>query len=392
MNINNSKIAIIHDWFLKKSFGGAEKVTISLDKYLYENHSKPDIFALTTNIEKLENKYLEKREIMTSFIQDLPFGKNNIQKFLPILPFAIEQIDLSKYDLIVSSSHAFAKGVITSPDQLHISYVHTPVRYAWDQMHTYLKQSTLSKFGFEIPIRYFLYKLRDWDFTSSQRLDYIIANSYFTAKRIKKYWGLTSKVIHPPVEIKRFKFNKTRADFYLSVNRLVPNKRIDILIKSFNKLGLPLVIIGDGPERLKLEKLANPNIKFLNKVPNEVVENYMSRCKAFVYAGLEDFGIAPVEAMASGAPIIAFGRGGILDTVNCLTNSKKNELPNGILFKKQTSSNLTDTISWFEEKKIWKKFNAEDLNNYSQKFNSNNFIKKFDLYLNESWESFQKKL
>tara|TARA_B100000989_G_scaffold295744_1_gene277415 strand:+ start:348 stop:1526 length:1179 start_codon:yes stop_codon:yes gene_type:complete len=392
MNIDNSHLAIVHDWFLEKSFGGAEKVTLLLNKFLTKNYSTPDIFSLTANLEKYKDIYLKQKVIKTSFIQNLPFGKTNVQKYLPILPFAIEQIDMRNYDLIISSSHAFAKGIITSPDQLHISYVHTPLRYAWDQMNIYLQHSILAKFGFEIPIRYFLYKLREWDFTSSQRIDYLISNSNFTAKRIKKYWGLTSKVIHPPVDIKRFVFNKTREDFYLSVNRLVPNKRIDLLVNSFNKLGLPLVIIGDGPERLKLEMLANSNIKFLNNVSNDVVEDYMSRCKAFVYAGLEDFGIAPVEAMASGAPIIAFGKGGILDTVNCLTNCKKDELPRGILFKKQTSSNLTDTIIWFEENKIWKQFNAEDLNNYSQKFNSNNFINKFDMYMNEAWESFQKKL
>lgn len=391
MNINDSKIALIHDWFLKKSFGGSEKVTLLLNDFLIKQYSIPDIFSLTSNIEPFRNDTLDQK-FETSFIQKLPLGKTNVQSYLPFLPFAIEQIDLSKYDLIFSSSHAFAKGVITNPDQLHISYVHTPMRYAWDQMKIYLHQSRLSRLGFEIPIRYMLYKLREWDFSSSQRIDYFIANSNFTAKRIKKYWGLNSEVIHPPVDVGRFKFNNSRDNYYLSVNRLVPNKRIDLLIKSFNKLQKPLLIIGDGPERKKLQSLAKSNIKFLGKISNAEVENYMSRCRAFIYAGIEDFGIAPVEAMAAGSPVIAFGKGGILDTVNCLKNSKKNEISNGILFKKQTSDEIYDTINWFEDKKIWKKFDPELLNNYSKRFSPEIFIEKFEFFMNKAWNNFKKNL
>ena len=237
-----------------------------------------------------------------------------------------------------------------------------------------------------------LYKLREWDFYSSQRIDYIIANSNFTAKRIKKYWRLESDVIHPPVDIKRFKYKESRGNYYMSVNRLVPNKRIDLLIEAFNKLNLPLIIIGDGPERLKLQKMSNSNIKFLRKISDKEVENYMSKCKAFVYAGIEDFGIAPVEAMASGAPVIAFGKGGILDTVNCLTQENKGKVPNGLLFKKQTSQDIIDTISWFEDKKLWHKFNPELLNQYSQNFSIENFVKKFDFSINKAWEIFTRKL
>ncbi len=389
MKIKESKIAIVHDWFLKDSFGGAEKVTLLLDSLINKKYSSPDIFSLTSNIKKFDNNFLKGRKINTSFIQNLPFGNSNVQNYLPFLPFAIEQIDLSPYDLIFSSSHAFAKGVLTNPYQLHISYVHTPMRYAWDQMNTYLKQSTLSRMGFEIPLRYILYKLREWDFHSSKRVDHLISNSNFTAKRIKKYWGIDSEIINPPVEVERFECNKNRGDFYLSVNRLVPNKRIDLLIKAFNKLELPLIIIGDGPERFRLEKNAKPNIKFLKKIPNLDVADYMNRCRAFVYAGIEDFGIAPVEAMAAGAPVIAFGKGGILDTVNCLTNCKKDLLPNGLLFKNQRSRDIIDTINWFEDKKIWNKFNPQNLNNYSQKFSHKNFITKIDFFTNKLWEDFQ---
>ena len=391
MNINDSKIAIVHDWFLKKSLGGAEKVTLLLDKFLINNYSTPDIFSLTSNIEILNEIKLIDRKIQTSFIQNLPFGKTSVQNYLPLLPLAIEQLDLNKYDFIISSSHAFAKGVITRPDQLHISYIHTPMRYAWDQMNTYLKQSKLSQFGFEIPIRYTLYQLRQWDFYSSQRVDYLISNSSFTAKRIRKYWGLDSEVIHPPVDVERFDFKRNRENFYLSVNRLVPNKRVDLLVKAFNKLNLPLVIVGTGPELKSLIKIANKNIKFLGAQSDNKVEELMSTCRSFIYAGVEDFGIAPVEAQASGAPVIAFGKGGILDTVTCYSDNKKGKYPTGLLFKSQTVSNIYDMVQWFEDKKIWENFNPKELNYHAQKFNMNNFLSKFENKINLFWDEFKKK-
>ena len=391
MNINNLKIAIIHDWFLKNSISGAEKVTSLIDKLLIKNYSKPDIFALTSNLDQKNQIFDKGRLINTSYIQLLPFGKTNVQNYLPLLPFAIEQINLNNYDLVISSSHAFAKGIITTPEQLHISYIHTPMRYAWDQMHTYLKRSSLSKFGFNIPIRYVLYKLREWDFYSSQRIDFLISNSNFTAKRIKKYWGLDSEVINPPVNVEKFNYKQNRGDFYLSVNRLVPNKRIDLIVDAFNSLGLPLVIIGDGPERKKIEKISNSNIKFLGKLCDSEVEDYMSKCRAFVYAGIEDFGIAPVEALAAGAPIIAYGKGGILDTVNCFKNPKEGKIQNGLLFKTQSKDAIMETINWFEDRKLWKKFSVEDLHNYSRKFNIETFNNKIDFFINNALNKFNQK-
>ncbi len=391
MNINNLKIAIIHDWFLRNSISGAEKVTILLDRLLTKNYTKPDIFSLTSNLDAKNQIFDKGRKINTSFIQLLPFGKTNVQNYLPLLPFSIEQVDLSNYNLILSSSHAFAKGVITSPEQLHISYVHTPMRYAWDQMSTYLQRSTLSKYGLNIPIRYLLYKLREWDFYSSQRIDFLISNSNFTAKRIKKYWGLSSEVIHPPVNVEKFDYKQNRSDFYLSVNRLVPNKRIDLLVRAFNELGLPLVIIGDGPERKKMEKISKSNIKFLGKISDSAVENYMSKCRAFVYAGIEDFGIAPVEAIAAGAPVIAYGKGGVLDTVNCINDPKDREIANGLLFKTQSKAAILDTINWFEDKKVWKNFSSEALHSYSKRFNIETFNNKIDFFIKKEWNKFEKK-
>jgi glycosyltransferase involved in cell wall biosynthesis len=382
--------ALVHDWFLSNSIGGSEKVTFTFDKFLLENFIEADIFSLIEDFSKNRKNIFDNRFIHTSFIQKIPFGKNNIQYFLPIIPFAIEQLDLSNYDLIISSSHLAAKGVLSSPDQLHISYIHTPMRYAWDQMNTYLKHSNLSKNGLEILIRLILFKLRQWDLASANRPDFLIANSNFTRRRIQKYWGLESEVIHPPVDTKRFIFNNSRENFYLSVNRLVPNKRVDLIIKAFNKLGLPLVIIGDGSEKQKLKKLANKNVKILGSQPNYVVEEMYSRCRGFVYAGIEDFGIAPLEAMASGAPVIAFAKGGVLDTVKCINKCSKGDPPTGLLFKKQTLSDIVDTISWYENNKIWRKFCSSDLNSFAQNFNEENFLEKIGLFINQKWDIFQK--
>ena len=391
MLIRNGNIALIHDWFLSESFGGAEKVTQIIDEYLSNNFSEPDIFSLTENITNSRNNIFKKRRIETSFIQKLPFGKNNVQKYLPFIPFAIEQFDLRKYDLIISSSHIASKGILSSPDQLHISYVHTPMRYAWDQMNTYIDHSNFKKYGLEVPLRYVLYKLREWDYISGNRPDYLIANSRFTSRRIKKFWGLESDIIHPPVDTKRFSFNNSRENYYLSINRLVPNKRIDLIIKAFNKLNLPLVIIGDGPEMNFLKKIAKKNIQFHGNCSNSKVENYLSKCRAFVYSGIEDFGIAPVEAMASGAPVIAYGKGGLLDTVNCLRDCPKDEISTGILFNNQSSQDIVDTIDWFEDRQVWKQFKAEDLNHYTQKFNSENFKSKIGEYIANKWEEFHYK-
>ena len=391
MQLKNANIALVHDWFLCKSPGGAEKVTKSLDEYLSTNFAIPNIFSLTENITNTSDNIFKNRNIHTSFIQKIPFGRSNVQKFLPLIPLAIEQLDFNEYDLIISSSHIAAKGVLTSPYQLHISYIHTPMRYAWDQMNTYIKHSNFKKYGLEIFLRYFLFKLREWDYISGRRADYLIANSTFTSRRIKKYWGIESEVIHPPVDIKRFNYGNHRENFYLSVNRLVPNKRVDLLIKAFNKLGLPLIIIGDGPEKDYLKKISRQNIKFFGRCSNKITENLLSKCRAFVYAGIEDFGIAPVEAMASGAPVIAYGKGGLLDSVNCLNNYSNNKISTGILFKKQSSQDIVDTISWFEDKQIWKKFNSQDLNHFSQQFNEENFKLKIGEYISKKWNKFHNK-
>ena len=379
-------IALIHDWFSEEFTGGAEKVFNQIEELIIENKTNYEIFSLVNHLDKNHN--LNKRKfINTSFIQNLPFSKNHFHKYLPLFPLAIEQFDLREYDLIISSSHAVAKGVITSPDQLHISYIHTPMRYAWDQMNTYLKNSSYNRLGLNIFLRIILQSLREWDYLSSVRVDKLVANSNFTAKRIKKYWGRNSKVIHPPVDTKKFSSKNIRDDFYLSVSRLVPNKRIDLLVKAFNELNFPLLIVGSGSEKKQLMKIARNNIKFLDYQDEIVIKKLMEKCRAFVYAGIEDFGIAPVEAMAAGAPVIAFKKAGVLDTVKCITSDTKN--PTGILYEEQSHKALQDCINYFEEKKIWKRFCSEDINLWSQNFSIEKFQKDFNDFLCKSLTEFK---
>ena len=219
---------------------------------------------------------------------------------------------------------------------------------------------------------------------SSQRVDYLISNSNFTAKRIRKYWGLTSEVIHPPVDIERFNFKNTREDFYLSVCRLVPNKRVDLLVRAFNRLKLPLIVVGDGVEKEYLKKLAGPTVQIIGFQSKEKIESLMSRCRAFVYAGIEDFGIAPVEAMASGAPVIAFGKGGVLDTVKCF-NSNSDERATGLLFPDQTVKSLVEAIEFFKEKQLWRDLNPELIRDWSNSFSQDSFKDKFAKTINRAW-------
>ena len=379
-------VAIIHDWFSGEFKGGAEKVLKEIEQIIVENKSYYEIYSLVNHLNK-KHKFNQGKIINTSFIQNLPFSKKHFHKYLPLFPLAIEQLDLREFDLIISSSHAVAKGVITSPDQLHISYIHSPMRYAWDQMHVYLESSSYMESKINILLRIILQDLRKWDYLSSVRIDKLVSNSNFTAKRVKKYWGRDSSVIHPPVDTKKFTPRKSRSDFYLSVSRLVPNKRIDLLVKAFNQLNFPLIIVGSGPEKKKLMKISKNNISFLNYQDDLSIKNLMETCRAFVYTGIEDFGIAPVEAMAAGAPIIAFKKGGILDTVKCINSEAK--IATGILFDEQNDKVIRDCIKYFEEKKLWLEFSNEDMHLWAQNFSIDIFKKKFANFIFKSIEDFK---
>jgi glycosyltransferase involved in cell wall biosynthesis len=378
--------ALVHEWFTPRSVGGAELVVQQLDALL----AQPQLAALVDGESKRAASWLAGRSIQTSFVQQLPWGVSHVQQYLPLLPWAIEQLDLAPYPLVISSSHLVAKGVLTSPDQCHLSYVHTPVRYAWDQMHAYLRQSALARRGLSPLIRWQLHRLRQWDVLSAQRPDALMANSRFTAARIRRYWGRSSTVVHPPVEVERFRWDQPRDDVYLSLCRLVPYKRVDLVVQAFNATGLPLVVIGDGPERQRLEAMAGPSVRLLGRLPQEEVNAWLGRCRAYVYAGLEDFGIAPVEAMASGAPVIGLGQGGLLDSVRCISSGC--EQPTGLLFPEQSLPALVAALEYFEQQRLWTQFPAASLRSWAERFGPRCFRQRTQAVVEQAWSRHQRQL
>ncbi|MFM7651891.1 MAG: glycosyltransferase [Vulcanococcus sp.] len=379
-------VALVHEWFTPRSVGGSELVVRELDALL----ERPQLYALVDGESRRRGSWLQGRRIHTSFIQGLPFGVSHVQQYLPLLPLAIEQLDLGDYPLVLSSSHLVAKGVLTSPDQCHISYVHTPVRYGWDQMHAYLHQSALARRGLGPLIRWQLHRLRQWDVLSGQRPDRLIANSRFTAARIRRFWGRDAAVVHPPVAVERFRWDQPRDDVYLCLCRLVPYKRVDLVVEAFNRTGLPLVVIGDGPERSRLEALAGANVRLLGRLPQQQVNDWLARCRAYVYAGLEDFGIAPVEAMAAGAPVIGLGQGGLLDTVRCLRSGDGH--PTGLLFPTQSGACLAAALESFEAEQLWRQLPADRQRQWAEQFAPERFRQRMAGVIGQAWDQHQRQL
>lgn len=336
------KYALVHEWLTPKATGGSELVVREILRYI-----DADLYALVDFESINPQSYLYKRNIGTTFIQNLPLASNGPQKYLPLLPLAIEQLDLRSYDVILSSSHAVAKGVLASPQQLHICYCHTPMRYAWDLTFDYLNATKIGRGLSGILTRYLLHRLRQWDVISANRVDYFIANSHHTARRIWRCYRREAKVVYPPVNLNRFSFQTKKEDFYLTVSRLVSYKKVSLIVEAFNRLGYPLIIIGEGEELNLIRQIAKPNIQILGAQPNEVVEQYMSKAKAFVYAACEDFGIALVEAQACGTPVIAYGGGGALETV--LDLRQYPDEGTGLLFSPQTPEALIETIETFSK-------------------------------------------
>ncbi|NEQ06476.1 MAG: glycosyltransferase family 4 protein [Moorea sp. SIO1G6] len=374
------KYALVHEWLTPKATGGSELVVQEILK-----HIDADLYALIDFESTNPQSYLYQRSIGTTFLQNLPFARKGVQKYLPLLPLAIEQLELGEYDVILSSSHAVAKGVLTSPQQLHICYCHTPMRYAWDLTFDYLRSSSMGQGLPGLITRYLLHRLRQWDVITANRVDYFIANSHHTARRIWRCYRRRAEVIYPPVNIERFPFQEEKEDFYLTVSRIVSYKQVSLIVQAFNQLGYPLVVIGDGSDLAGIRNLAHKNVKFMGFQPNEVVEQYMAKAKGFVYAACEDFGIALVEAQACGTPVIAYGAGGALETV--LDIRQHLDSGTGLLFPEQSSRALIEAMETFET--LAGKFNREASRLNAAKFAPNIFADRYLTFLENCYQDYQ---
>ncbi len=369
------RVAIVHDWLT--GMRGGEKVL----EVFCELYPQADIFTLL-HVPGSVSQTIESHKIFTSFVQRLPFARKHYRSFLPLFPVAIEKFDLNAYELVLSISHCVAKGVITPPETCHISCVLSPMRYVWDLYHDYFGKDRAGVLSRKIT-PFFATYLRAWDVTSSARVDQFVAISSYVAKRIRKYYRRDAAVIHPPVETDRFRIaGKPRGNFHLVVSALVPYKRIDLAVKAANRLGFRLLVIGKGPQEKYLRKMAGRNVEFLGYQPDEVVARCYSDCKALIFPGKEDFGIVSLEAMASGRPVIAYGRGGALDTVvplNAHSSAGSSPAPTGIMFYEQTVDALCEALKTFEENSD--RFDPAAMRRHALKFDRSVFKKKIDRYL-----------
>lgn len=362
------KVALVHDFLTQ--VGGAERVL----NILHDIFPQAPVYTLVYDKEETRGEF-EHLDIRTSVIQKMPFGVKRYKWYLPLMPSAVEQFDLSSYDLVISDSSAYANGVITLPETLHICYCHSPTRYLWSDTHGYtdeLKQPNLIK----QVLPFFLNRIRVWDRVAADRVDTFIANSKTVQRRISKYYRTESDLIYPPVDIDRFSVapKEEVEDYYLIVSRLRPYKRVDLAIEAFNALGYPLKIIGTGEEEENLKRMAKPNIEFLGALSNEKVSYYLSRCKAFIHPQEEDFGIAALEASASGRPVIAYGSGGALETI----------IPGvtGEFFKQQTPYQLVDLMRSFDATK----YEPAVMRSHAEKFATDRFMTELKNKIDEAYK------
>jgi glycosyltransferase involved in cell wall biosynthesis len=372
------RVAIVHDWFV--TYAGSERVV----EQLLALFPQADVFSLLDFLPVSERRMLAGKSVRTSFLQRMPFVRKRYSAYLPLMPLAIEQLNLSQYDLVISSSHCVAKGVLTGPDQLHISYVHTPMRYAWDAQHEYLAGRSLGRGLPGLYARWMLHKLRQWDVRTSHGVDSFVANSHFIARRIWKTYHRNATVIHPPVDTDAFPLGAEREDFYLTASRLVPYKKIDVLVRAFaNMPDKRLVVVGDGPDLNRLRATKTANVSLLGYREGAELRDLVRRARAFLFAAREDFGIVLVEAQAAGTPVIAFGQGGALETVRGLESQR----PTGVFFDRQTPQSVAEAVAQFERNES--RISAPECRANALRFGVARFHQEFYEHAMRQWDEFQ---
>lgn len=374
------KVAIVCDWLMV--YAGAERVV----EQMINIYPQADLFCVVDFLPSKDRGFLKNKKSTTTFIQNLPFARKKYRMYLPFMPIAIEQLDVTGYDLVISSSTCVAKGVITGPNQVHISYTHSPVRYAWDLTHQYLSESNLERGLKGWLAKIILHYIRLWDCRTSNGVDAFIANSKFIARRIEKVYGRKAEVIYPPVDIEAYKLCNEKDDYYLTASRMVPYKKVKLIVEAFNSMpDKKLVVIGDGPDFVKTKSIAGKNIIMMGYQPFEVLKNKMQHAKAFVFAAEEDFGITPVEAQACGTPVIAYGRGGALETVRGVRNSHE---PTGVFFDRQDIDSICEAINFFEEH--YEAYTPDNCRKNAEMFSVKKFREKLREYIEYTKEKFNK--
>lgn len=362
------------------TYAGSERVI----EQLLQVFPEADLFTLLDFLPEKERGFLRDHPVQTSFLQTFPLlNKKNYRSFLPLMPLAIEQLDFSKYDLILSNCHAVSKGILTHPDQLHISYIHSPMRYAWDMQNDYLSVSGFKSLK-SLLARALLHYIRIWDLAAASRPDRILGNSGFICRRIQKTYRRDASIFYPPVDTDYYTLHPQKEDFYLTASRLVPYKRIDLIVDTFAQMpDKKLVIIGDGPEAHRLSGLNLPNITWLGFQPGDILRDHMQRARAFIFAAKEDFGIVPLEAQACGTPVIAFGQGGVHETVI----GPEKPHPTGLFFYEQTITALSAAIQEFERNRP--QFTPSACRANAEKFSNQRFQTEIKALVEDAWQQFQ---
>ncbi|MFN3234238.1 MAG: glycosyltransferase family 4 protein [Gammaproteobacteria bacterium] len=369
------KVAIVTDWLM--AYAGAERVL----EQMLECFPQADIFSVVDFVPEGQREFLKNKSVTTTFIQNLPFARKHFRNYLWLMPLAIEQLDVTSYDVVISSSHAVAKGVITSPDQLHISYIHSPMRYAWDLQWQYLTEANLEKGIKSWIVRYMLHKLRQWDVRTANQVDYFIANSEYIARRIKKAYRRDAEVIYPPVDTSDFSINAEREDYYVAASRMVPYKKMPLIIEAFNQMpDKKLVVVGDGPDMDRAKKIAGKNVDILGFQPDKALKEKLAKAKALVFAAIEDFGILPLEAQAAGTPVIAYAKGGLLETINGLSS----EHPTGLFYEAQTTEAICDAVNRFESEK--NRIQEEACRKNAMRFSQEHFRNRFKSFVDAKYK------